>query len=148
MTAPPRRDGNPPQYGTGGRVRRRANQPQQGGAADPGSQPGRQPGPCPSAQRQRDRPQHRAQASGSPAMAGGLARYLLGEGPPTARAAATEEPADQQVRHARLASGPRIGQPPLEPVSRGRRHEPKTHPRTGLEFQLPSASRKGRSRMA
>lgn len=94
------------------RIGGRADEPHQRRPAHRAGQPSGQPGPGPAAQGQRDRLQHALQAAGPPAVAGGQARYLLGERRLAAPVVAAEEPADLQVNDHFPAAGRGIGQLP------------------------------------
>ena len=111
------------------RVGSRADQPQQRRPAHRAGQPARQPGASPPAQGQRDRPQHRLQAAGPPAVPDGQARHLLRERRLGARLVLAEEPASLQVNEHFLAAASRIGQPPPVAAVYPPRHHPA--PRAG-----------------
>jgi hypothetical protein len=101
------------QHSPPGRIRRGADEPQQGGPAHCTGQPAGKPGPSAATQGQRDRLQHPVQAAGPPAIPDGQARHLLRERGLHARVVAAEEPAGLQVNEYFLAAARGIGQLPL-----------------------------------
>jgi hypothetical protein len=103
-------------------IGQRAEQAQQGTAAD--RQPKRGGQPCPGAARQRqtDLLQHPARQRAAASVGRGQARDLLGEGARPAAWGVAEEPADPQPDQHLLAADGRVGQRALIPaVDLGRR---------------------------